>query len=234
MGGLRGPDDIGRDSAGAPLLLAYAAGLTGRTEPRICLLNTAHGDDSAGYLRGYELFRPVRGRVTHLQFFPMPNTADPEDLLLSQDLIFVGGGSVANMLAVWRVHGLDRIMRKACQDGIVLSGVSAGAICWFSSGTTDSFGVELRPFAGGLGLLAPSNSPHYDSEPRRRPLYRALVAGSDLPPGLACDDGAAAHMADDGLEGIVTDRPRAGGYEVARSAGGTASETALKGRFLGE
>ena len=144
----------------------------------------------------------------------MPNTADPEDLLLSQDVIFVGGGSVANMLAVWRVHGLDRIMRAAWQAGIVLSGVSAGAICWFTGGTTDSFGADLRPFTDGLGLLSPSYCPHYDSEPSRRPLYQSLVAGGTLPPGIACDDGAAAHYVDDDLAEIVADRPAARGYLV--------------------
>ena len=172
--------------------------------------------------------------MTHLQLFPMPNTADPEDLLLSQDLIFAGGGSVANMLAVWQVHGLDHIMRKAWQGGIVLSGVSAGAICWFSGGTTDSFGAELRPFTGGLGLLAPSYCPHYDSEPRRRPLYQSLVAGGALPAGIACEDGAAAHYADDGLAAIVTDRPAARGFGVEPAAAGGASETALTSRFLGK
>ncbi len=234
MGGLRGAEDIGRDDDGAPLLLAYAARLTGRPDPRICLLNTAHGDDQAGYVRAYQLFGPLRCRVSHLQLFPMPNTADPEDLLLSQDLIFVGGGSVANMLAVWRVHGLDQVMRTAWQAGIVLSGVSAGAICWFSGGTTDSFGAALRPFTGGLGLLAPSFCPHYDSEPRRRPLYQSLVAGGALPGGIACDDGAAAHYADDALTAIVTDRPAARGFAVQRAAGDAASETALTRRFLGE
>ena len=233
MGGLRGAGDIGRDDDGVPLLLAHATRLTGRPDPRICLLNTAHGDDQAGYVRAYQLFGPVRGRITHLQLFPMPNTADPEDLLLSQDLIFAGGGSVANMLAVWRVHGLDQIMRKAWQAGVVLSGVSAGAICWFSGGTTDSFGAELRPFTGGLGLLAPSYCPHYDSEPRRRPLYRSLVAGGALPDGVACDDGAAAHYADDGLTAIVTDRPAARGFLVGRAADGRATEKELIPRFLG-
>ena len=84
----------------------------------------------------------------------MPNVRDPADLLLSQDVIFVGGGSVANMVAVWRVHGLDAVLRRAWEAGIVLAGVSAGAICWFQGGTTDSFGPELRPFTAGLRLLA--------------------------------------------------------------------------------
>lgn len=228
IGGLSGVAEIGRDSGGAPLLLAYAARLTGRPEPRICLLNTAAGDGQAGYLRGYQLFGSMPARVTHLELFPMPNTADPEDLLLSQDLIFVGGGSVANMLAVWRVHDLDQIMRKAWRAGVVLSGVSAGAICWFSGGTTDSFGPALRAFTGGLGLLAPSYCPHYDSEPGRRPLYRSLVASGTLAAGIACEDGAAAHYADDELAGIVTDRPGARGFGV-----GPDGETPLSARYLG-
>ena len=190
------------------------------------------GDDPSAYVRAYQLLGSLPGTHTHLQLFPMPNVSDPEDLLLSQDVIFVGGGSVANMLAVWRVHGVDVIMRKAWQAGIVLSGVSAGAICWFSGGTTDSFGVELRPFDDGLGMLAPSYCPHYDSEPGRRPLYQSLVAGGSLPAGIACDDGAAAHFIDGELDAIVTDSAEAGGYFVERSADGKALETVLETRQL--
>jgi peptidase E len=232
IGGLRSPDPIGVTRAGTPLLLSYAARLSGARSPRICLLNTAMGDDPAAYLRTYQLFGGITGRLTHLQLFPMPNAADPEDLLLSQDVIFVGGGSVANMLAVWRTHGVDEIMRKAWQAGVVLSGISAGAICWFGGGTTDSFGTELRPFTDGLGWFAPSYCPHYDSEPRRRPLYQSLVADGSLPAGIACDDGAAAHFMDDNLASIVADSPQARGYFVDRSADGTAVETVLGTELL--
>ncbi len=232
IGGLRGSDTIGADPEGAPLLAAYAVRLSGAKAPRICMLNTASGDDPASYTRTYQFLGAIGCRLTHLQLFPMPNTADPEDLLLSQDVIFVGGGSVANMLAVWRVHGLDKVMASAWRAGIVLSGVSAGAICWFTSGTTDSFGIDLRPFGDGLGLLAPSYCPHYDSEPGRRPLYQSLVASGSLPPGIACDDGAAAHFVDDALAEIITDRPAARGYLVDRSDAGAATETAVDGRFL--
>ncbi len=233
IGGLRGADRIGAARQGIPLLLAHAARLSGSRTPRTCLLNTAMGDEPAAYLRTYQLAGALPGRITHLQLFPMPNVTDPEDLLLSQDVIFVGGGSVANMLAVWRVHGVDEIMRKAWQAGIVLSGVSAGAICWFSGGTTDSFGAELRPFTGGLGMLAPSYCPHYDSEPRRRPVFQSLVADGTLPAGIACDDGAAAHFVDDDLAGVVTDAPQARGYFVDRTADGTAVERALETQLLG-
>jgi peptidase E len=153
-------------------------------------------------------------------------------LLLSQDVIFVGGGSVANMVAVWRVHGLDVVMRNAWQAGIVLAGVSAGAICWFSGGTTDSFGPQLRPFTDGLALLDGSYCPHYDSEPGRRPLYQSLIAAGTLPAGIACDDGAAAHFVDDSLHEVVADRDGAFGYLVKRADGGTAVEARLPARVL--
>lgn len=232
IGGMRDADTVGSGADGAPRLAAYAARLSGRTAPRICIVNTASGDDPAAYARSYRLLGPIAARLTHLQLFPWPNAADPEDLLLSQDVIFVGGGSVANMVAVWRVHGLDRVMARAWRDGIVLAGVSAGAICWFTSGTTDSFGPDLRPFTDGLGLLAPSYCPHYDTEPGRRPLYQALVASGSLPAGIACDDGAAAHFVDDALAEVVTDRPGVRGFLVDRSDGDAAAETPVEGRFL--
>ncbi|HEY2268068.1 MAG TPA: peptidase E, partial [Streptosporangiaceae bacterium] len=180
-------------------------------------------------LHMYDRFAGYPARLSHLALFPMPNVADPEDLLLSQDVIFVGGGSVANMVAVWRVHGLDQIMRKAWQAGIILAGSSAGAICWFEGGTTDSFGRDLRAFTDGLGLLAGSYCPHYDSEAGRRPLYHRLIADRTLAPGIACDDGAAAHFADDELAELIADRPTASAYRV----GPGGAETRLETRFLG-
>jgi len=182
--------------------------------------------------RQYSALAATPARVTHLELFPMPNVADPEDLLLSQDVIFVGGGSVANLVAVWRVHELDRILRAAWQAGIVLSGVSAGAICWFEGGTTDSFGTRLRPFTAGLGFLSGSYCPHYSSEPARRPVFRSLVADGTLPTGLACDDGAAAHFAGDSLAEVVTERPEALGYRVEPDDAGGAAETPLPARLL--
>jgi peptidase E len=232
MGGLRAPDQADEAREGAPPLLAHAARLSGADAPRICIVNTASADDPGGYLRTYQALAPLGGVVRHLVLFPMPNVADPADLLLSQDVIFVGGGSVANMVAVWRVHGLDAVMRNAWQAGIVLAGVSAGAICWFHGGTTDSFGPRLRPFTDGLALLDGSYCPHYDSEPGRRPLYQSLIAAGTLPAGIACDDGAAAHFADDSLHEVVADRDRAFGYLVRQAGDGTAAEGRLPVRVL--
>src|ERR1700758_388558 len=207
-GGMRVPD--GR----IPVHMDYALQLTGRPEPRLCVLNTAGGDDPRWALHMYDRFAGHQARLSHLALFPMPNVADPEDLLLSQDVIFVGGGSVANMLAVWRVHGLDRILRKAWQAGIVLAGSSAGGICWFEGGTTDSFGARLRAYTDGLAMLPGSFCPHYNSEAERRPLYQRLVAEGALPDGLACDDGVGAHFVDDNLAGMISDRPDGSGYQV--------------------
>jgi len=222
-----------------PFHFRHAITLTGRQRPKLCVLNQAVGDDPATYLRFYAGLAEAPVHVRHLALFPMPNVDDPEDLLMSQDIIFVGGGSVANMLAVWRVHGIDAILRKAWHAGIVLMGSSAGGICWFEGGTTDSFGRKLRPFTDGLGMLSGSFCPHYNSEAERRPLYQRLVAEGALPAGLACEDGVAAHYVDDTLAEMVADRPDGAGYRVTSDAAspngaGTATETRLDVRFLGD
>jgi peptidase E len=219
--------------ATVPLHVSNALELTGRTSPRLCVINTATGDDPQGILRFYDRLAPAGITISHLALFPMPNVKDPEDLLMSQDVIFVGGGSVANMCAVWRVHGLDEILRKAWQAGIVLAGSSAGGICWFEGGTTDSFGTDLRPFTDGLGMLPGSFCPHYNSEAQRRPLYHGLVADGILPDGLACDDGAAAHYVDDEVAEYFADRPTSRAYQVTRTPDGSVTETALETRYLG-
>ena len=216
-----------------PLQVKYAMELAGQARPKLCVLNTAVGDDPNAYLRFYDRLAETPARVRHLALFPMPNVTDPEDLLMSQDVIFVGGGSVANMVAVWRVHGIDEILRKAWHAGIVLAGSSAGGICWFEGGTTDSFGMRLRPFTDGLGMLPGSFCPHYNSEQERRPLYRRLVADGTLPDGVACDDGAGAHYVDETLAELVADRPEANAYRVAADGAGGAFETVLDVRFLG-
>src|SRR5689334_23303453 len=226
-GGMRVPEGL------VPVHMVYAMRLSGRPEPRICVLNTAGGDDPRWALHMYERFAGYPARLSHLALFPMPNVEDPEDFLLSQDIIFVGGGSVANMVAVWRVHGIDQILRKAWQAGIVLAGSSAGGICWFEGGTTDSFGARLRAYTDGLGMLPGSFCPHYHSEAERRPLYQRLVAAGTLPGGLACDDGTGAHFVDEALAEMIADRPDGAAYRVAPEGEGGFTETELPVRFLG-
>ena len=218
---------------GTPLQVKYATDLSGQARPNLCVLNTAVGDDPYAYLRFHDRLAETSAKVRHLALFPMPNVPDPEDFLMSQDVIFVGGGSVANMLAVWRVHGIDEILRKAWHAGIILAGSSAGGICWFAGGTTDSFGPRLRAFTDGMNMLPGSFCPHYNSEAERRPLYQRLVAEGALPGGLACDDGAAAHFVDDMLDDLVSDRPEAAAYRVDPDGTGGFTETTLPVRFLG-
>ena len=152
--------------------------------------------------------------------------------MLSQDVIWVGGGNTASLLAVWRMHGLDVVLREAWEQGVVLCGVSAGMNCWFQASTTDSFGPELAPLHDGLGFVAGSACPHYDGEERRRPLYGELVAGG-FPAGYAADEGAALHFdAGGSLVEVVASREYARGYRVERGPDGAAIEQALPTRSL--
>src|SRR3954453_412044 len=172
-------------------LLAEVIGLAGKTLPKVCVVPTAAADDAASVLRLYGLL-PEEVHASHLPFFPWP----PDELrrmVLDQDVIFVGGGNTANALAIWRVHGFDEILREAWEAGIVLTGWSAGMICWFEAGVTDSFGPQLDGMRDGLGLLAGSACPHYDGEELRRPVYTRLVADG-FPPGVAADDGVGVHF----------------------------------------
>jgi hypothetical protein len=152
------------------------------------------------------------GELTDLSFYPWPPESLRE-LALGSDVILVCGGNTANMLAVWRLHGFDRILREAWEAGVVLAGWSAGLICWFEAGVTDSFGPQLEGLRDGLGFLPGSACPHYDTEERRRPVYNALV-GDGFPAGLALDDGAAAHYVGTELREIVASSPAARGYHV--------------------
>src|SRR5262249_40379394 len=143
----------------------------------------------------YERFPSTRCRPAHFTLF-RPPALDPAELLGEADIVYVGGGSTANMLAVWRIHGIDTMLLAAHQRGAVLTGSSAGAICWFEDGVTDSYGTPLDALRDGLGWLPGSFCPHYDSEAERRPVYRRLVADGTLPGGFAGDDGVAFHFAD--------------------------------------
>ena len=161
--------------------------LTGKVRPRVCVLQTATGDDQARYARTYATLNALGCDVSHLQLFTQPNH-DPFDALTGADVVWVGGGSVANLLAVWRVHRVDEAMAEAWNAGVILGGVSAGSICWHVGGTTDSFGPQLQPITNGLGLLPYANGVHYDSEAQRRPLLQQLVGDGTLPMAYATDD----------------------------------------------
>jgi peptidase E len=163
----------------------------------------------------------------------MPNVADVRGHLLEQDVIWVGGGSVANLLAVWRLHGLDEILRECWESGIVLGGVSAGSICWYVGGPTDSYGIDLKLSPPGLGFLPYGNGVHYDSEEQRRPLLLGLVEKGDLPTSHATDDGVGLVYEGTELVEAVSDRPDVAAYVVERQEDGTVTETRIEPRQLG-
>ncbi len=203
------------------------AGVTGRA-PRVCFLGTACGDDAA-LLRDWHGAAQQRGfHASHLRLFTMPNVEDITAHLLDQDVIWVWGGSVAGLLAMWRLHGVDEAMRAAWEAGVVLTGVSAGSLCWHLGGTTDSFGPQLRPITNGLGLLPWSNGVHYDTEEQRRPLFQSLVADGTLPPGYATDDGAGLLYRGTEMVEAFAEVDGAGAYFVDRGPDGTAVETELE------
>lgn len=195
----------------APALVPYLLSLArGR---RVLLLPTAGGDNDEGIKKGYVAFRACD--TTHLELFRR-TVVDLRELLLAQDLIYVGGGNTANMLAVWRVHGVDAILREAYAAGTVLCGSSAGCICWFECGITDSFGRGLAALHDGLGLLAGSACPHYDSEERRRPVYTDAVR-EGFAPGIALDDAVAARYDDERLVEVVSARLGGRAFSVESS-----------------
>jgi dipeptidase E len=200
---------------GNPRLDAYVLAHARRPRPRVCFVATASGD-APTYIASFyrELGRHHDAVLTDLALFDR-TVADLRGFVLEQDVVYVGGGNTASLLAVWRAHGLDAILREALAAGVVLCGISAGMNCWFEASVTDSFGPELAPLHDGLGLLAGSACPHYDGEPQRRPAYRALVDAGTLAAGYAADDGAALCFdADGALAEVVASRPDARAYRV--------------------
>lgn len=213
-------------------LLRYALALSGKEQPRLCYLGTATGDSPNGLQGFYGACSGEPVLPSHLQLFAMPNVDDVAAHLLSQDVIWVGGGSVANLLAVWRVHGLDEILYDCWTRGVVLAGVSAGSICWHVGGTTDSFGPDLRAVTNGLGFVPFSNGVHYDSEEQRRPLFHQLIADGTLPDGYATDDGVGVLYRGTDFAGAFSDTEGKAAYLVVRSSAGSAEETRIEPELL--
>jgi dipeptidase E len=220
---------LGGSGSPAGALNRYLLGLADKERPRVCFLPTAIGDAAEGIVRFYESFPAPLCEPSHLQLFGVPR-ADVREHLLGQDVIYVSGGNTANMLAVWRVHGVDAILREAWEGGIVLSGPSAGGICWFEGGVTDSFGPELRRLDDGLRFLHGTFCPHYDGEVERRPTYERLVA-EGFPGGIAADDAVGVQFVDDQLAEVVSERPEGRAYRVKRDDAGV-RETPLETRVL--
>ena len=192
----------------------YILDACGKERPRVCFVPTASGEDLTVVGRFFETYARFGLELDVLRFF----RRTPEDLrehLFGFDVVHVGGGNTRSMLAVWKHWGFDAIVREAWERGIVLCGSSAGSICWFEQGVTDSVAGPLRPMPC-LGLLPGSHCPHYDGEAERRPAYRRLVASGEIAGGIACDDGAAVHFTGREPLRAVASRPAARAYRLER------------------
>lgn len=219
-----------------PLLDDFILSLSRRRPARVCFIPTASAE-SPTYITKF--YRAFSGRciATDLTLFDSPalprrpsQTQDLTAFVAAQDVFYVGGGNTANMLAVWRAHGLDRLLRSAWKGGAVLSGISAGMLCWFQGGITDSFG-GFRALHDGLGFLRGTACPHFDGEPKRQQAFRRFVARG-APAGYAAEDGVALHFVGTRLKEVVSSRAKALAYRVQRTRGEVV-QVPLKARYLG-
>jgi dipeptidase E len=214
--------------SGNPLLDDYVLGLTGAAEPRVCFMPTASGDADHYLVRFYNAFRE-RAKASHISLFRRERgVSDIRSHLLSQDLVYVGGGSLLSLLGVWRAHGVDQILREAWESGVVMCGLSAGSLCWFSQAVS-GYQDEVNRVEG-IGLLPHSNAVHYSDGDRRAAFHKHLLDG--MPSGYAAEDGAALRFVGDELVEVVSSRPEARAYKLERR-GWLVRETRLATRFLG-
>ena len=213
----------------SPLLDDYILAASQKDRPKVCLVPTASGDSESLLLKFYRRFGSASCQATDLSLFRR-QIQDLEDFACSQDIIYVSGGNTANMLAIWKLHGFDTALKKALSNGTVLAGLSAGSICWFESGVTDSFGEDLQ-MLDCLGFLPGSHCPHYDGELNRRPSYHRFVADGAAG-GYAVDDSAALHFKNGQCAQIISSRSDAHAYKVSFQDG-KVLESVLKTQYLG-
>jgi dipeptidase E len=199
----------------------YALEQTHTQRPKVCFVPTASGDSETYTQKFYEAYRTLECVPTHLSLFKPPTT-DFDSFVKEQDMIYVGGGNTRNLLVLWRDWGLDTIFRSALEQGIVMAGLSAGSLCWFEQGVTDSMKTPDSTRLASipcLGFLKGSNCPHYDGEEYRRGEYHRLLLEGQVVDGWAADDGVALHYVDGELESIVSSRPNAFAYRVENKEG---------------
>ncbi|MEH1835590.1 MAG: peptidase E [Nostoc sp.] len=214
-----------------PLLDRYILGLSKKKRPKICFIPTASGDSDKYIVRFYSAFVQLLCQPSHLSLFNPP-TSDFRSFVLEQDIIYVGGGNTKNLIALWKEWGLDHILREAWESGVILSGLSAGSICWFEEGVTDSIPGKMTVLQC-LGFLKGSNCPHYDGEPTRKPAYHQLLSAGLISSGYAVDDGVALHFVGEQLEKVVSSRPQPKAYSLER-VDETVKETILEPIYLGK
>jgi dipeptidase E len=217
--------------SGNPLLDDYVLGLAPSARPRVCFLPSASGDADHYIVRFYRAFEASRCEPSHISLFRREQgTSDFRSHLLSQDVIYVGGGSLISLLGVWRAHGIDSILREAWEAGVILCGLSAGSLCWFDEAVTGFHGAPRR--VEGLGFLPWSNCVHYDAGGKRRESYRRFLLDG-MRPGYGGEDGSALHFKGLQLDRVVSSRPEARGWRLERRGDGIA-ETRLATAYLGD
>ncbi|MFX3675012.1 MAG: Type 1 glutamine amidotransferase-like domain-containing protein [Paenisporosarcina sp.] len=209
-----------------PLLDRYILHQSPKKNPKICFIGTASGDAESYIERFYSFFQKENCEPTHLSLFK-PHTRDIKKFITEQDILYVGGGNTKNLMALWREWELDIAIRHAYENGTILAGISAGSLCWFEEGVTDSYGSVLDTITC-LGILRGSHCPHYDGETDRRPTYQKLVQEEKIGSGYAADDGVALHFIDEELNNVVSSRPTAYGYRVDKD-----KEVRLSTNYLG-
>ena len=200
--------------------------------PKICFLPTASGDSDSYICRFYSAFTQLDCRSSHLSLF-RPPMEEPAAFLQKQDVIYVGGGSTINMLAIWKAWGLDKALRQAWENGAVLCGLSAGSLCWFDEGLSDSVRPRRYSKLECLGFLQGSHCPHYDGERDQQPIYRQFVESMQLSDGIAADDGVALHYVGDHLSQVVSSRPQAKAFRVYLEEG-VVREDVITPHYLGK
>jgi dipeptidase E len=209
-----------------PLLDRYILQQCKKETPKICFIGTASGD-AEGYIeRFYNFYRMENCEPTHLSLFK-PHSRDIKQFIISQDIIYVGGGNTKNLIVLWREWGLDVAIRQAYEKGTILAGLSAGSLCWFEEGMTDSYGSGYEPISC-LGILRGSHCPHYDGGDERGSTYQKFIQEGKIGSGFAADDGVALHFIDEELHRVVSSRPDAQGYRVDKE-----KETRLSTIYLG-
>ncbi|MCX5921759.1 MAG: peptidase E [Candidatus Dependentiae bacterium] len=195
-----GGNGLSKDS---PKLEQYIIAQTKKANPKICFLPQASSESKEYIIRFYDTFGSLGAKPSTLSLFGRVKNGW-EQHLLDQDIIYVGGGNTKSMLALWRAWGVDNVLRQAYEQGTILAGVSAGAICWFEQAVTDS--VWPLGIIPGLGFLEGSCCPHYDSEPERRPTYIEKVNSGIIMPGIALQDYVAAHFIDNKLAHMISSK----------------------------
>ncbi len=212
--------------------IRYMASLTGKERPKLCYLPTASADRESGIIRWYENCAPLDVVPSVQASFINSNRMDQtfEEVLLSVDGIVASGGNTLNQQVIWKAHGIDQILKEAWDRGIVLGGASAGSLCLFEEGTTDSRPKELTKVEC-LGFLRGSHSPHYDAEENRRPTYHRLISSGEMKPGYACDNDAGIYFEDNAVTRVVHTRAEAKVYRVSL-VGGDIVEEALEPEMI--